>query len=153
MFALSLVYAGDFQYVGAKKCRMCHKGPKKGEVFEKWQKSAHSKAFETLKAKGDEKNPQCLECHAVGFNKGGYKVGDANAMKFEGVQCESCHGPGSAYKKMSVMKDRQKSIENGLILPTEETCKKCHNKKSPTFKGFDFKEAFKKIDHRYTKAK
>ncbi|MBC8182234.1 hypothetical protein H8E88_14120 [candidate division KSB1 bacterium] len=32
LFTLSLVYAGD--YVGAKKCKMCHKGKKKGEVWE-----------------------------------------------------------------------------------------------------------------------
>jgi hypothetical protein len=42
-------------------------------------------------------------------------------------------------------------MENGLIEPNEEVCKKCHNKKSPTFKGFDFKEWVKKVDHTYTK--
>ncbi|MCP4213532.1 MAG: cytochrome C554, partial [bacterium] len=144
-FALTLVQAGDFKYVGAKKCKMCHKGAKKGEVFEKWQKGLHAGAFEKLKAKGEEKNPKCLECHTTAFDKGGYKVGDANASKFEGVQCESCHGPGSAYKKMSVMKDQKQSIANGMVVPTEEVCKKCHNKNSPTFKGFDYKEYLKKI--------
>ncbi|NIM10717.1 MAG: cytochrome C554 [Candidatus Aminicenantes bacterium] len=151
LVALSLVYAGDFTYIGAKKCKMCHKGPKKGEVYEKWEKGSHAKAFETLKAKGEEKNPKCLECHVTGFNAGGYKVGDANAAKFEGVGCESCHGPGSEYKKMSIMKDLNKSKENGLIIPDEAVCKKCHNEKSPTFKGFDFAKYAKKIDHKYTK--
>jgi hypothetical protein len=151
MVALSLVYAGDNTYVGTSKCKMCHKGAKKGEVFEKWEKSPHAKAFETLKAKGEEKNPKCLECHVTGFNAGGYKIGDADAAKFEGVGCESCHGPGSAYKSMSIMKDKAKAVANGLIMPTEAACTKCHNKNSPTFKGFDFKEYFKKIDHTYTK--
>jgi hypothetical protein len=150
MVVVSMVYAGDFTYIGAKKCKMCHKGAKKGEVFEKWEKSPHAKAFETLKTKGEDKNPKCLECHVTGFNTGGYKVGDAKAAEFEGVGCESCHGPGSAYRKMSVMKDRQKSIENGMVVPNEETCKKCHNEKSPTFKGFNFNDFLKKIDHRYT---
>ena len=141
MVVVSMVYAGDFTYVGANKCKMCHKGASKGEVFEKWEKSSHAKAFETLKAKGEEKNPKCLECH----------VTDVKATEFEGVGCEACHGPGSAYKSISIMKDRQKAIENGLVIPNENTCKKCHNEKSPTFKGFNFNEYLKKIDHRYTK--
>jgi hypothetical protein len=151
MVVVSLVYAGDYTYVGSKKCKMCHKGARKGEVFEKWEKGPHAKAFETLKAKGEEKNPKCLECHVTGFNAGGYKVGDANAANFEGVGCESCHGPGSAYKAMSVMKDKTKAMANGLIEPNEAVCTKCHNKNSPTFKGFDYTEYAKKIDHTYTK--
>jgi Cytochrome c554 and c-prime len=151
MFVASLAYAGDYTYVGVKKCKMCHKGEKKGKVFEKWAAGPHAGAFETLKKGGNETKAECLECHVTAFNKGGYKVGDANAAKFEGVQCEVCHGPGSAYKKMSVMKDHQKSIDNGMIVPTEEACKKCHNKKSPDFKGFNYKEYLKKIDHTYSK--
>ena len=37
-----------YQYIGVKKCKMCHKGPKKGNIFEKWQSAKHSKAFATL---------------------------------------------------------------------------------------------------------
>ena len=151
LLTLSVVFAGDFSYVGATKCKMCHKGEKKGLVWEKWEKGPHAKAFETLKAKGNEKKPECLTCHVTAFNSGGYKVGDANSATFEGVGCESCHGPGSVYKKMSVMKDKKKSMENGLIQPTEEMCKTCHNKKSPDFKGFNYKEYLKKIDHTFTK--
>ena len=44
-----LTFSAD--YIGVKKCKMCHKGEKKGEVFEKWEKSTHAKAFETLKKK------------------------------------------------------------------------------------------------------
>ncbi len=151
LVVVSMVYAGDFTFIGAKKCKMCHKGEKKGEVFEKWEKGPHAKAFETLKAKGEEKNPKCLECHVTAFNAGGYKIGDANAANFEGVGCESCHGPGSAYKKLSIMKDKKKSMENGLIEPDEALCKKCHNEKSPTFKGFDYAKFSKQVDHTYTK--
>ncbi len=149
----ALAFAGDFEYIGSKKCKMCHKGEKKGNVFEKWEQGPHVKAFESLKAKGEDKNPQCLECHTTGYNAGGFKVGDPNCADFEGVGCESCHGPGSAYKSMSIMKDKQKAMENGLIEPTEEVCKKCHNEKSPTFKGFNFQEWVKKIDHTYEKNK
>ena len=67
---------------------------------------------------------------------------------FEGVQCEACHGPGSLYKSAKIMSkkkyktDREAqhklALEAGLIIPTEETCVGCHNKKSPFFKAFDF---------------
>ena len=67
--------------------------------------------------------------------------------KEDGVQCESCHGAGGDYKSMSVMKDRQKSIDAGLIMPTEKVCRSCHNTKSPNFKGFNFKKYYEKIKH------
>jgi hypothetical protein len=49
------------------------------------------------------------------------------------------------------MKDKQKSLANGLVEPNEAVCKKCHNEKSPTFKGFNYKEAVGKINHKYRK--
>ena len=42
------VTAKKFQYVGVKKCKMCHKGPKKGNIYEKWTAAKHSKAYATL---------------------------------------------------------------------------------------------------------
>jgi len=139
LFVASTVFAADF--VTSQKCKMCHKGAKKGEVFEKWESSSHAKAFETLKAKGEDKNPKCLECHTTGY--------DGSAYKEEGVGCEACHGAGSDYKSMSVMKDKAKAMAAGMTMPDEAACKKCHNEKSPTFKGFNFAEFSKKIDHKY----
>ena len=140
MVVVSMVHAGDFTYVGAKKCKMCHKSVKKGEVYGKWEKGPHAKAFESLKGKGEEKNAECLKCH----------VTDASVDPTEGVGCEACHGPGSVYKKMSIMKDKKKAMESGLIEPTEAVCKKCHVGNDHTGK-FNFQEAVKKIDHTYTK--
>jgi len=42
------------------------------------------------------------------------------------VQCEACHGAGSDYKKMSIMKDREKAVANGLEIPSQATCNGCH---------------------------
>ncbi len=150
-FVFSIGYAEDFTYIGSKKCKMCHKGEKKGMVFEKWEKGPHAKAFETLKKEGAETKPECLVCHTTGYDKSGYKIGEANAADFEGVGCESCHGPGSAYKKISVMKDKAQAMENGLIIPDAKVCTQCHNEKSKDFKGFKFDEYVKKIDHTYIK--
>ncbi len=45
---------------------------------------------------------------------------------FAGVQCEACHGAGNDFKKMSIMKDRDAAIANGLVIPTQATCDGCH---------------------------
>ena len=150
-FALFPVYAERPFYVGAKKCKGCHSGPKNGRVYESWGKDIHAKAFDTLKAKGEEKNPRCLECHVTGFKDGGYKIGASNAADFEGVQCEACHGKGSLYKKSDTMRRVDLCIEKGMIIPRGALCIKCHNKNSPTFKGFDYSKYAKKVDHVFRK--
>lgn len=149
MLLFALCFAEQADYVGAKKCRSCHSGVKNKNVYEKWEKAVHAKAFETLKAKGEEKNPKCLGCHVTGFNEGGYKLGAANAADFEGVQCESCHGPGSLYKSVSHMKDESEAVEQGLMIPIDALCTTCHNQNSPHFKGFNYDEYVKRITHTY----
>jgi hypothetical protein len=151
--------AEDATYIGTKMCGMCHKGEKKGSQLEIWQASAHANAYATLgtdaakeaaaKA-GIEGNPQesdqCLVCHVTAFGVDAAALG-TKFVKEEGVQCEACHGPGSMYKSKKVMEDREAAIKAGLLIPDETTCKTCHNEKSPTFKGFDYKTYYEKIAH------
>jgi hypothetical protein len=150
------------QYVGAKKCKMCHNAEKAGAQFTKWTESKHAKAFETLASEAAKKiatdkgiaDPQkaaeCLSCHQTGNGVAAEHL--AATYTAEGVTCESCHGAGADYIKMKTMQGiRDKSLkaeEYGLVMPTEETCKTCHNDKSPTFKSFDFAEYGKKIEHK-----
>ena len=144
------------KYVGVKMCKICHQSEKQGKQFDVWQKSKHAIAFQTLstpeadsiaKEKGLKKpaaeSPECLECHAI--------TTDVKLMP-DGVQCERCHGAGSAYKSMSIMKNKVKAIEAGLTnfkddKTIEKLCKSCHNEKSPTQKEFKFKEMWPKIKH------
>lgn len=151
VFIFSLAYSGEIRFASVNECFPCHFGIKKGLVYEKWKEGPHAKAFETLKTVGEEKNPQCLECHTTGFNAGGYQVSEPYASDFEGIQCESCHGPGAIYKTMSIMKNKKRALVNGMIDPTEDVCRKCHNKKSPGFIGFDYKKFYAAIDHVYRK--
>ena len=67
----------------------------------------------------------------------------------DGVQCETCHGAGSDYKSLKVMKDKQLAMKNGLEMHDniEEFCKSCHNPESPTFVEFKFEESWNKIKH------
>lgn len=152
----------EFKYIGTGKCKFCHMSKKSGAQFKIWEESAHSKAYETLGTpeakkvaqKMDIENPQesdkCLTCHVTGYGKDETMFEKSLSME-EGVGCESCHGPGSEYKSMKVMKQiyegKAEGAKYGLMIPTEETCKSCHNEKSPTFKGFDFKKYWAKIAH------
>ena len=123
---------------------MCHNKPDKGEQYNKWAASPHAKAMESLKG-DDAKNPKCLKCHSTAASVDASLL--AGLKVEEGVTCESCHGPGSVYKSATIMKKLDLAKEKGLIIPTEETCKKCHNEESPNYKGFNFKEYVAKIAH------
>lgn len=154
--------SADYDYIGVKKCRMCHMSDKKGDQFAAWKKGPHSKAFETLggaeakkiaeeKGLGDpQKAPECLKCHVTGYNTEACEAPKKVKME-DGVGCESCHGPGSAYWKKKVMEDltkgKIKGSSVGLVEPDEKLCVTCHNEESPTYKEFKFKEFYDKIAH------
>jgi hypothetical protein len=156
--------AVEHQFVGVDGCKICHKSEAKGDQYGKWLASPHAKAFEVLasdeakavaKKAGLEGNPQesdaCLGCHVTAHGVKAELLGEKYKAE-DGVGCESCHGAGGDYKTMKVMKDKDAAIAAGLVLPTEETCKTCHNEKSPTYKEFVFKTAVAKIAHPYPKA-
>jgi hypothetical protein len=147
------------QYIGAVTCaKICHKTAKQGEQLSLWQASSHAKAFETLASAEAKKigakmgiaDPQkadaCLTCHLTGHGAAAEAFGSKYTAD-EGVGCEACHGAGSLYKKRSLMKNREAAVGAGLVVPTEATCKECHNEKSPTYKAFDYEEMVKKIAH------
>ena len=157
----SLLSQSGNTFVGVESCAMCHKTEKQGSQLSIWQNSAHSKAFETLKTdkanqiakeKGFTKPAsetwECLKCHVTGYNLDATLLGKKFKVE-DGVQCETCHGAGSAYKDMKVMKDKNLSIEKGLIVhdKLEEFCVSCHNSESPTFVKIDVNEAWNKIKH------
>jgi hypothetical protein len=142
-------------YVGADACKLCHKAELQGRQFVIWEESLHAKSFAGLtSARAAElgrslgvadpaTNAQCLGCHAPLASK-------AQELKSEGVTCEVCHGPGSAYKKLSVMEDREKAVQNGLVLypdaaAIEAHCLKCHQDAHDI--PFDFKKAWDIVKH------
>ena len=146
-------------------CKNCHSGADKGDAFDHWSKSEHSKAYELLasdKAKEvgkklgidePQKSEKCLKCHvtAYGEDKKEFKA----SFKMEsGVQCETCHGPGESHQKKRFAEAMKKGSEPAPITTDEihagrtmELCKKCHNEESPTFKPFCLTERMKKIEH------
>lgn len=157
-------YSQQFGYEGVQVCGTCHKTEKQGQQLKIWQESKHANAYKTLlteeanKLSGDVKaveNPKCLKCHATGYDVDKKLIG-AKFKVEDGVQCETCHGPGSAYKSLKVMKSREESVKNGLIIwkdkeEIEKYCKTCHNPESPTYKEFKFDEMWSKIEHKVPK--
>lgn len=175
VWGVAFVQAADAEYVGNKKCKMCHNKAEKGAQFKKWEGTGHAKTFDLLltdEAKvigskmglksSPDKAGECLQCHVTGWGTAsGYQlevnaddkkaVSKNNALK--SVGCEMCHGAGSLYKGKKVMiaihEGQTEAASVGLIKPDEKTCLGCHNEKSPTYKPFDFKERAAKIAHPY----
>jgi hypothetical protein len=145
--------AQDSTYVGAIKCKTCHKAAKQGNQYQAWLDSRHNKAYAVLSSLSaleeakkanlmtpPNESPQCLKCHGPLYEK-------APDLVNQGVTCEVCHGAGSAYIKMSIMKDNKKSVENGMIAydsqeSIKEKCMTCH-----TDEHFNFPSAWEKIKH------
>lgn len=136
-------------YVGSKACKVCHMGEKKGKMWEIWSESKHATAMASLDTtKGEHKDPKCLKCHATGYGAGGYGAEGMAEKDLAAVGCEACHGAGSEYKTLKIMKDHAAAVAAGLKEAGEAACKKCHNEESPTFKGFKFEEHWAKIAHK-----
>ena len=157
-----LIYSQtEHGYVGSSTCGMCHKSEKQGSQLSIWEGSKHAQAYtalttekadEVAKSKGFKtkavETPECLKCHASGYNVDAKLL----AAKFkieDGVQCETCHGPGADYKSKKIMENKEEAIANGLMVPAniEEFCITCHNAESPTYVEFNFETMWDKIKH------
>ncbi len=77
-------------YVGQAMCTACHT-----DHHADWLQTIHATAMTTLQASGDEGNPLCLPCHAVGHGYASGFVDLTATPHLANVQCENCHGPGS----------------------------------------------------------
>lgn len=153
------------KYVGTAACKMCHNKKEKGEQHAQWLTTAHAKAFEKLageeakkiaaekKIADPQKDGACVQCHTAAYGVDA-KLIDKKFVAAEGVQCEACHGPGELHIKNRVKEAAQKktyargALKDETVIPCEDTCKTCHNEKSPTYKEFKFEERLKLISHK-----
>jgi len=165
---LLLLVTGDnlsqskYKYVGVNTCvGACHKTEEQGNQLAVWENSGHSKSYLTLQTPAADsiafasgyrttaaETPQCIKCHILGKEiDDGELAGSFD--KVQGVQCESCHGPGSEYRKLSVMKNKEKAMKKGLVIHTEKEkfCIQCHNPESPTYFEFDYEPMWEIIAH------
>lgn len=164
------------KYIGAEKCKNCHAADTSGNQYAAWQKSGHAKAYATLatdkakeyakakKIEDPQKSDECMKCHRTAFGVAADQIKkgfDPN----QGVQCESCHGPGEQHMKARFAAaakagaegaaDEKGKVAERQTLPAGEiiakvdqkTCLECHNEQSPGFKPFCFLERSAKIAH------
>jgi len=165
LFTPATSFAQPYGYEGTQVCGMCHKTEKQGLQLKIWQESSHAKAYKTLQTPEADKiaagkgfktkaaeTAECLKCHTSGHDVDKKLIGAKFKME-DGVQCETCHGAGSAYKAMAVMKNREEAKKKGMVVHEDATkfCTNCHNADSPTFKGFKYEEMWKKIAHNVPK--
>jgi hypothetical protein len=154
-----LVGTAANRYLGADACKSCHDDESTGQQYSKWAETKHAKAFETLASEraleiakernieDPQKDDACLKCHRTGFGedeKAFHRSFDAE----KGVQCETCHGPGEDHKKARFKAAMSGETEAGVytatpegeivVSPGKDTCLKCHNEESPTYKPFCF---------------
>ena len=152
-------------YIGQAKCKSCHSVAATGDQHGQWIKSEHARAFELLasaeakKAAAEkgiadpQKDAACLKCHVTAYGvepelvKKGFVLSD-------GVQCESCHGPGEQHLKARFAAAADAggdtaAVSEGEIIavPAEATCRACHNAESPTFERFCYYEFREKVSH------
>ncbi len=123
------------RFVGAAVCASCHPG-----AMAFWQqatvdvtattkagvaevhRSGHALAWDTLVHAGRDKDRSCVGCHSAGFDVAGGACTTVDIVKkgLQGVQCESCHGAGSAHVEGGG--DRSQISRQ---VP-EATCRGCH---------------------------
>ena len=120
----------ELYYVGAKKCSACH-----GTHYEYWSTTDHATAYDTLIEDKRQFEIGCISCHTTGFDEPGGFTDVLEAKDFLGVQCESCHGPGSLHIAMG---KEPKKLHN------EKDCLSCHTGDHDD--DFNYKRDFVKIE-------
>jgi hypothetical protein len=114
-------------YAWAEACKDCHQ-----DIYEAWEKTKHARALDRLA--GSEKQSDCVGCHLAAGDKPvvvGSKTVNAH------VQCETCHGPAKAHVEAA---RAGRTGPSGLTrIPEAPACERCHNAKSPKFKGFFYR--------------
>jgi len=110
--------SADVYYVGDETCQQCH-----SDIHEGWAQTGHAEAWASLQT-SDHAAPYCEPCHTVNQNdtEGNSGYDEVATMKFQDVQCESCHGPGSAHAGSP----SPENIDSQTEALAEATCAVCH---------------------------
>jgi len=102
-------------WVGSAACAECHEAE-----TAQWRTTGHATAMKTLIKVHRDSQPRCVSCHVVGFGTpDGYRIG-AEKGRLANVQCENCHGPGSAHVE-------EPSAANIVKHVPEAVCISCHD--------------------------
>lgn len=150
--------SAGYSYVGTSACAACHQAGPGGGPAGHWIASRHSRSFHTLSTdqakllaasreeysdiEDPSREPRCLMCHLTAAQNPLAQWQSGSRPENEGVGCEACHGPGSAYMAPETMSDRSTFLANGGRIPDELTCRECHRDEA-----FNFLERLNRIRH------
>ena len=90
----------------------------------------------TLEKKNEQFDTECVGCHVVGFQKGGFQS-LVLTPQYANVQCESCHGPGRQHS--------EKPAKGYGLMPTPVGCLQCHTTMNSP--DFNFEIYWPKVKH------
>ncbi|HEY0135074.1 MAG TPA: multiheme c-type cytochrome [Nannocystis sp.] len=108
---------GQAGYVGSEQCEACH-----ADEAAHWAKTRHGDAYATLVKANKQFDLSCVGCHVTGFREpGGSEVVENAGL--QNVQCEQCHGPGSAHVAMPEKRGKANAIRRDASV---EVCQSCH---------------------------
>jgi hypothetical protein len=108
---------GQPGYVGGEQCAACH-----SEEAEHWEKTRHAGAYKTLVTANKQFDLSCVGCHVTGFREpGGSEV--VENLGLQSIQCEQCHGPGSAHVDNPEQRGKPFGIRRD---PGVKVCLGCH---------------------------
>lgn len=111
-------------YVGAERCKMCHLAQ-----YRHWRTTRMSNSW--ARAQGDTAaDGACAQCHATGHGRPNGFRSAAESPNLLNVQCEVCHGPGSAHVALPVS-NRDSETRRGTINRNRTECAACHESDLP----------------------
>ncbi|HUB09535.1 MAG TPA: cytochrome c family protein [Myxococcales bacterium] len=115
------VAPGELHYVGVASCRDCH-----AEAAAVWDGTRHPHAYQTLVAKSRQYDIECIRCHVLGYDQPGGVCRLDQVGALGGVQCEACHGMGSAHV------DSAGGTDVPIPKPGIDQCLRCHTPDNDT---------------------
>lgn len=150
------------RYVGVIGCK-CHAKEALGNQYRRWIGSKHMRSYVTLagpygrmimKKVGmsgyAQETEMCFRCHAPKPDTSRTEP----TFKFEeGVQCETCHGPGSVHVARRMTMGGENPVDSGFEKVSTAICMECHKPKPSHedlpahLRHFDLEKAWKKIAH------
>jgi hypothetical protein len=122
------------KFAGSEACAGCH-----ADAYKVWKASGHAHALETLAKVKQDLDPECVQCHVVGLDRGTGFESREKTPGFSHVGCESCHGPaGKHAADPTAAGTKMKKLD-------QMACVGCHNpQNSPRF---DFATYWPKVKH------
>lgn len=143
-------------YTGVSTCELCHSGSQLApDIYPSWARTGHASIFTggIDGLDGSHYSVSCIKCHTVGYDTNAATLGDGgfyavaqqdgwtfptvlaptnfasmpgNLQNLANVQCENCHGPGSAHA--DALGDTNADNWPLLDVPyTSDTCVQCHD--------------------------